>query len=128
MPPTAEELWRLLPWGYLLTIVLETPVLLFGLSARHSWQRRLFAGAWLTACTYPIVGILLPLTVWQWWGHVAYLVIAETFAPAAECAIFLLAYPRNAEAPNTMLRDCATIVVANLVSFIVGGYLFEALR
>ena len=39
MPPTAAELWQLLPWGYLLTITLETPVLLFGLSERHSWQR-----------------------------------------------------------------------------------------
>ena len=125
MPPTEEELWRLLPWGYLLTIALETPVLMFGLSARHSWSRKLFAGVWLTAGTYPIVGILLPLTVWQWWGHTAYLIVAETFAPAAECAIFMLTYPHEPEAPSTLIRDCAAIVAANLASFLVGGYLFE---
>jgi hypothetical protein len=128
MPPTESELWQLLPWGYLLTIALETPVLLFGLSARHPWQRKLFAGMWLTAGTYPIVGILLPLTVWQWWGHTAYLVVAETFAPVAECAIFLAAYPRDPAGPSTVVRDCAAIIVANLLSFIVGGYLFEAMR
>ena len=42
MPPTAAELWQLLPWGYLLTITLETPVLLFGLSERHSVDDGLF--------------------------------------------------------------------------------------
>lgn len=136
MPPTASELWQLLPWGYLLTITLETPVLLFGLSERHSWQRRLFAGAWLTACTYPIVAIFLPLTVWQWWGHTVYLVVAETFAPAAECAIFLFAYSTGSQPDSKMpqittrlqLQDCVAIVIANLVSFIVGGYLFEKLQ
>lgn len=136
MPPTATELWQLLPWGYLLTIVLETPVLLLCLSPRHAWQRRLIAGIWLTACTYPIVAILLPLTVWPAWGHTVYLVIAETFAPVAECAIFFAAFPaeQNAQGETQIVlwkshvRDCVAIVVANLVSFIAGGYLLEVMR
>ena len=128
MPPTAAELWQLLPWGYLLTITLETPVLLFGLSERHSWQRRLFAGVWLTACTYPIVGIFLPLTVWPQFGYVAYLVVAEIFAPVAECAVFLLAFPDERQTTLEKVRDCAAIVVANLVSFILGGYLFAQMQ
>ena len=49
------ELWRFLPFGYLLTIAIETPILLFGLSPHHPKRRRLLAGVWLTACTYPIV-------------------------------------------------------------------------
>ncbi len=124
MPPTEAELWQLLVWGYLLTITLETPVLLFGLSERHSWQRRLFAGVWLTACTYPIVGVFLPLTVWPQFGYVAYVVIAEIFAPVAECAVFLWAFGGALAPWKEHVRDCAAIVVANLVSFILGGYLY----
>jgi len=127
-PPSTEELWRLLLWGYLLTITLETPVLLFGLSPRHAWPRRLFASVWLTSCTYPIVGILLPLTVWPLWGYAAYLVVAETFAPLAECAIFLTAFADKQSSWRETARDCAAIVVANLVSFIVGGWLLEMLQ
>ena len=56
-----NELWRFLPLGYLLTILIETPILLIGLSGRHPFRRKLFAGVWLTACTYPIVVLVLPL-------------------------------------------------------------------
>src|SRR5438046_1389183 len=56
-----NELWRFLPLGYLLTILIETPILLIGLSSRHPFGRKLFAGVWLTACTYPIVILVLPL-------------------------------------------------------------------
>ena len=48
-----SDLWRFLLIGYPFTILIETPVLLFGLSQRHSIKRRIFAGVWLTACTYP---------------------------------------------------------------------------
>lgn len=126
--PTTAELWQLMPWGYLLTIVLETPVLLVGLSSPHPLRRRLFAGLWLTACTYPIVAVLLPLTVWAWWGRIAYLAIAETFAPLAECALFLVAFPPASNEWRSSIRDCAAIVVANLVSFLLGGYMFELMR
>ncbi len=55
MELTAEELWAFLPWGYLLTVLIEIPILLFGLSSSHRPAKRLIAGFWLTACTYPIV-------------------------------------------------------------------------
>lgn len=128
MPPEASELWQLLPWGYLLTIALETPVLLLFLSQRHPLGRRFFAGIWLTACTYPVVGILLPLTVWAWWGREAYLIIAETFAPLAECALFLWAFPRAATERTGVVQDCAAIITANLVSFVIGGNLMELMQ
>jgi hypothetical protein len=57
------ELWRFLPLGYLFTILIETPVLLIGLSRRHSIRQRLFAGVWLTACTYPIVVLVMPISL-----------------------------------------------------------------
>ena len=66
---TPEDLWAWMPKGYLFTISIETTILLIGLSARHSWKVRLFCGVWLTACTYPIVVLVLPLLLPQ--GHLA---------------------------------------------------------
>src|SRR5713101_5899664 len=82
-----SELWRFLPLGYLLSILIETPVLLLGLSNRHSLKRKLFAGVWLTACTYPIVVLVLPMLFVNR-SRALYLVVAETFAPVAECILF----------------------------------------
>lgn len=127
MPPDTAHLWSFLPWGYALTVAIELPVLLVGLSPRHPLPRRIFAGFWLTACTYPIVVLVLPPLVWTRWGETAYLLIAETFAPAAECLLFWLLFCRDGARPfaaNT-LRDIAAIVAANLTSFLVGGYLVE---
>ena len=86
-----SQLWRFLPLGYLFSILIETPVLLIGLSKRHPIKRRLFAGVWLTACTYPIVVLVMPLVL-AGASRAIYLVIAETFAPVAECALFWFAY------------------------------------
>ena len=58
MPP--DTIWRFLIVGYLFSIAMETPILLIGLSGRHTWKQRLLAGIWLTACTYPIVILVLP--------------------------------------------------------------------
>ena len=49
--------------GYLFTISVETPVLLVGLSRRHPIRHRLFAGVWLTACTYPVVWLSGPVSL-----------------------------------------------------------------
>src|SRR6266850_6955187 len=94
MSPT--ELWRFLPFGYLLSILIETPVLVLGLSRRHPLGRKLLAGVWLTACTYPIVTLVLPLLFVDS-SRVIYLVVAETFAPFAECVLFWLAFGREIE-------------------------------
>ena len=80
--------WVFLVVGYLVTVALEAPVLLAGLSRRHSVQTRLLAGAWLTACTYPVVVVVLPPLLRETWGEIPYLLVAETFAPLAECALF----------------------------------------
>jgi len=109
------ELWRFFPIGYLLTIVIETPILLVGLSARHTLRRRLFAGVWLTACTYPIVVLVLPLL---FTSRFIFLLIAETFAPLAECLLFWLAF--GGKEGSVRWRDFAVIVIANLASFGVG--------
>ena len=74
------ELWRFLPIGYLLTIAIETPILLLGLSRHHSIKRRLLSGIWLTACTYPIVALVLPLLLVNQ-SRAVFLLVAEVFAP-----------------------------------------------
>ena len=118
-----NELWRFLPIGYLLTILIETPVLAIGLSKRHALSRRLLAGVWLTACTYPIVTLVLPL-LFPPDRRGSYLVVAEIFAPVAECVLFWLAFANRDHAWTTsMWRDFIAIVVANLASFGVGELL-----
>ena len=117
------DLWRFLTLGYLLSILIETPVLLIGLSSRHSLSRRLLAGIWLTACTYPIVVLVLPLVLAAR-SRSAYLIVAETFAPVAECVLFWLAFGDAREVGKaSMWRDFAAIVAANLASFLGGEVL-----
>jgi hypothetical protein len=106
---------------YLITIGVETPVLLVGLSRRHPIRHRVFAGVWLTACTYPIVWLVLPALIDPRENEVLYLTVAETFAPVAECVLFWLMFGKAK--PRTQYafwRDMITITVANLASFGVG--------
>ncbi|HEY5444456.1 MAG TPA: hypothetical protein VIJ87_08320 [Pyrinomonadaceae bacterium] len=120
---TPSELWRFFPIGYLLTIAIETPILVIGLSERHSTRRRLLAGVWLTACTYPIVTLVLPLVLVNH-SRGLFLLVAEVFAPVAECVLFWLAFGSKEELGTTrMWRDFLAIVVANLASFGVGEIL-----
>ncbi len=115
-----SELWRFLPLGYLLTILIETPILIVGLSGWHPLKRKLLAGIWLTACTYPIVILVLPL-FFRPDARTLYLVVAETFAPVAECVLFWLAFGRAEQfGKASMWRDFIAIVVANLASFGLG--------
>ena len=118
-----NEAWRFLPVGYALSVAIETPVLLLGLSPRHGWRRRLFAGLWLTACTYPIVVLTLPALIS---APLPYLVVAETFAPVAECALFWALF-RDGRGwrDASVWRDLGAIVVANLASFGFGEWWFR---
>jgi hypothetical protein len=108
-----------LPVGYLFTVALEAPVLALLLSPRHALRRRLFAGLWLTACTYPVVVLVLP-PLFADSSRAAYLLVAETFAPAAECVLFRLAFGGGKTAGGATRRDFAAITAANLLSFIAG--------
>lgn len=118
-----SQLWRFLPLGYLLTILIETPILCVGLSQRHSLRRKILAGIWLTACTYPIVTLVLPL-LFATTSRNRYLIVAETFAPVAECLLFWLAFgDRNEVGKRSMGRDFLTIILANLASFGAGEVL-----
>jgi len=114
------ELWYFLPFGYLITILIETPILLIGLSPKVSFKQKLLCGVWLTVCTYPIVILVMPSLMfgfprWQ------YLTVAEIFAPVGECVIFWIAF-RGKELLETAdwVRCLIAIVFANLASFGIG--------
>jgi hypothetical protein len=107
----------------LMTILIETPVLLVGLSQRHSPGRRLFAGVWLNACSYPIVFFVVPQIYDPVNQRVPYLIVAEIFAPVCECFLFWMAFlkdDKSGAGKSAFVRDMATIVIANLASFGLG--------
>ena len=114
------DLWLFLPVGYLVTILIETPVLVVGLSPKISLTQKLLCGMWLTACTYPVVVLILP-AIFFGESRSLYLVVAETFAPAAECLLFWAAF-RGSEVLTAAdwVRCFAAIVAANLASFGIG--------
>jgi hypothetical protein len=121
---TDAELWTFLPFGYIATIAVELPILWWGLSRRHPSRDRLIAGLWLTACTYPIVILVLPALMLPEFSRTAYLAVAETFAPVAECVLFWLAYIRRLPPDRiSTRRDFMAIVAANLASFGFGELL-----
>ncbi len=122
---------------YLLTVLIETPVLLVGLSRRHSVARRLFAGVWLNACTYPIVFLVLPEIFDVENERWLYLLVAEVFAPVAECTLFWSAFLRSdassagqsgsePSGKGPLVRDMVVIVLANLASFGIGEAMNQA--
>ena len=118
-----SELWYFLPIGYLVTIALESPVLIVGLSSRLSLRRKLLCGVWLTACTYPIVVLVLP-TIFFGYSRNIYLAVAETFAPVAECLIFWLAFRGKELLERRDWVQCfIAIIFANLASFGAGEVL-----
>jgi len=117
------DLWRFLPIGYLASVAIEGAILVVGLSPRHPLRHRIFASFWLTACTYPIVVLVLPMLLD--WSRPVYLSVAETFAPVAECALFWFAFGDEREwGRASMWRDFGVIVAANLASFVAGELLF----
>jgi hypothetical protein len=114
-------LWRFLLVGYLFTVLIETPVLVLGLSPRHPLRHRVFAGLWLTACTYPVVVLVLPICLNGDEHPWLYLAVAETFAPVAECILFWAAFGDRREwLRPSMARDLAAVILANLLSFGLG--------
>jgi len=115
-----SELWKFLPIGYVFTILIETPVLLVGLSPKVSFKQKLWCGVWLTACTYPIVILVMP-AIFFGQSRALYLLVAETFAPVGECFLFWLAFRnKGLLEPGDWVRCLVAIIIANLASFCFG--------
>lgn len=113
------ELMLFLLIGYATTVAIELPVLMVGLSARHSVRTKLNAGFMLTALTYPIVVLVLPVLVMNPLGRTWYLLVAESFAPVAE--VFFFRFIAGQQLVSRPDRDALTIVLANLLSFALGA-------
>lgn len=112
-----RELWYFLPFGYLFTIAIETAILIFGLSPKVTFKQKLACGVWLTACTYPVVILVLP-AIFFGQSRAAYLFVAETFAPLAECFLFWLAFRSREILDGADWTRCfIAIILANLASF-----------
>ena len=117
------ELWKFLPLGYLVTILIETPILFFGLSRKLTVRQKLACGVWLTACTYPIVVIVLP-AIFLGQSRALYLIVAEIFAPLAECILIWLVFKNKQVLESSdWIRCMVAIVIANLASFGIGEIL-----
>jgi hypothetical protein len=114
-----ESVWFYLVVGYGLTVTVELPILVVGLGTAHSLRRKLVAGFWLTACTYPMVVLVLPPLLLRpsWGSRWLYLIVAESFASLGECGLFRAAFGRLS------IRDVVAIVLANLSSFAMGEIL-----
>ncbi|VTR96782.1 hypothetical protein [Tuwongella immobilis] len=111
-----DPIWPMVLLGYLVTVAMEAPILLLGLSRQHPLRRRIFAGFWLTACTYPIVVMVMPMLWDATTDRMTYLLVAECFAPIAECILFAQLWPATR-------RDWLAIALANFTSFLVGEWL-----
>jgi hypothetical protein len=114
------EILTTLMFGYSLAVAVEASVLLGGLSPLHPWRHRLFAGLWLTACTYPIVMLVLPSLLYEPHQRWLYVTVAEGFAATAECILFWAAFDRGRSTWPSRCRDWTVIVLANLASFVAG--------
>ena len=107
-------------WSYLMTIAIETPVLVVGLAKPHRLWVRLVAGVGLTACTYPLLWLALPAVI-ALDRRGLFLAVGETLVPVAECAIFFLVFELGrGYSWRVLRRDWITIVLANLASFGIG--------
>lgn len=71
-----------------------------------------------------MVVLVFPVLIWSRLGYTAYTVVAEVFAPLAECLLFRAAFRSDDGCTEATPRDYAAIVVANLTSFGVGVWLF----
>jgi hypothetical protein len=110
--------------SYVFTIAVETCVLLVGLSRCHPIRRRVAAGVWLSACTYPILWLVLPVFISPETQRPLFLAVGETFVPLAECALFYWAFQRRRELSRAQRwRDWLVIIIANLASFGLGELL-----
>ncbi len=115
----------LLLLGYVATVLIEIPVLWFGLHPSHRPGVKLFAGFWLTACTYPIVVLVFPQLIAIGEHRTLFLLVAESFAVVAECVLFSLLTNTG---KSTRGRDWAAIIAANLASFGIGETFYWLVR
>ncbi len=68
--------------------------------------------------------LVLPLSLPATWPRWGFLLVAETFAPLAECLLFWFTWRNEIPDRRSGWRDMAAIVAANLASFSLGELLW----
>lgn len=120
---STNYLWVFFPIGYVTTVLIETTVLIFLLSPKLSFKQKILCGIWLTACTYPIVVLVLPALLADYPRWV-YLTIGELFAHFGECVIFWLAFREREDfTTKDWIRCFIAVLLANFASFSIGEIL-----
>jgi hypothetical protein len=109
---------------YIISVSIETPVLCWLLSPRYSMATRVFCGFFLTACSYPVMALVLPRIVNPFSNYFTFMTVAEVFAPVSECFVFWVLFARRAgPGKGSLKRDFVAIILANLASFAAGEVL-----
>ncbi len=112
------ELLHQFPLGLALSILVETVVLITGLSLEHRMQHRLFAGVALTLCSYPVIALGLPMLMLLGQPRSTYLWVGETTAALIELLVFTLAF--EVKSPQHRVRNLTVVFFANMASFAIG--------
>lgn len=108
--------------AYVGTVAIETPALVIGLDRRCPLADRIANGVWLSAATLPVVWFVLPALFRT---RVSFLVAAEILAAGAEVGLFWAGRRVAGADPRvSWRRDALAIVGANLLSFVIGLWLF----
>jgi hypothetical protein len=109
---------------YLVVVLLDAPILLFGLSVAHSRLLRILTALWVAACALPLAvfipGVILAPgnTLSFVLGVIAGLVIAAT---VIEGALYWAFFRRGGRSKDVSLRrDVTAIIGANLAVIAVG--------
>lgn len=115
------EIWLFLAIGYLATVTIEIPVLILCMSPEIANRQKVELGLLLTAFSYPVVILVLPLVLSA--CHIGkpthQIAIIECYAALAEVALFRFCmHQKLLSRPD---RNAAAVVLANVCSFTIGA-------
>lgn len=115
----------LLGFIWVVMVLVQTPVLALGLSRPHTWEVRLLAGGWLSACTVPLLMLVVPYLPEQGWSLAWGLVEFRTtvcqpqvaaggcLAAVAQATLFYFAFDRDEPLASLhVTQDLAAVLVA----------------
>jgi len=110
--------------GYLATVAIEAPLLVAFLPSRYSLRTRIGCGFWLTACTYPVVVLVMPNIANGPFSWSVTLLVTEIWVALTEVALLRAVAGRRLLA--SFRREDGVVIVANLASFLAGELFVSA--
>ena len=113
-----------LAFGYLATVAIEAPLLVAFLPSHYSLRTRIGCGFWLTACTYPVVVLVIPNIAYGPFTWPVALLVTEIWVALTEVALLRAVSGRRLFA--SFRREDWVVVLANLASFLAGELFVSA--